>query len=770
MYVLPKLKSNGWTDEMIREQMQITAGRIIPQGRSGKRLTPKKPDYTLFYAPNFKIAVVEAKSIYKTAGHGIQQAIEYAKILDLKFAYSTNGVKIEEYDFITKQQTTINKFPKPEELWNRLNKYLKLDDKDKNALLKPFNRDSKSLDGKVIEPRYYQEIAINAAMTAILHGKRRILLTLATGTGKTFIAFQLAKKLWDTNSPHPKILFLADRDILITQAFFGNFEPFGEARHRIQKTVQKAYEMYFALYQALDVDQDQGELYKEYSEDFFDYIIIDECHRGSANESSNWRHILNHFKKAIHIGMTATPKRDADSLDTYDYFGTPIYTYSLRQGIEDGFLSPYFVVRPILDIDINGYEPKLGELDIEGKPLEQRKYTVSDFDRILTIEERRKRVSIHLTEFLEKNNQKYDKTILFCQNSEHAAGMTKLLRNYSGEGPDYCVRIVSAEGDIAREYLDKFTNPKEDFPVIAVTSRLMSTGVDAPTCRIIALDKVINSMTEFKQIIGRGTRVFEPKDKLWFTIIDYRGASRLFEDEEWDGPAEAITEEELEEITKEKERKIMETANKQAENKLDSNLNSDHITESRETYIIQGITVEVIGESVKIFDQTMGKPRLISYQDYTGETVRRLVNDFEMNLNQIWIDPEKRNHFILELERRGITLHHLQEIIRNYNADPFDILLHFGYNSQLKTRIQRAENVKKRKIFFQKYPEKAREVLEVILQHYAEIGPQELNDREVLRLEKFKKFGGDYVIINNIFKGADKYDHAIIEIVKAIYS
>ena len=770
MYVLPNLKSSGWTDEMIREQLQITPGRIVPEGKGGKRLAPKKPDYTLFYAPNFKIGVVEAKSIYKTPGGGMQQAIAYARTLDVKFAYSTNGRSIEEYDFITKKQTTIEVFPTPDELWSRLNVQLKLDDKEKESLLKPLNREVKSPDGKVMEARYFQEIAINAAITAIYHGKKRILLTLATGTGKTFIAFQIARKLWETQSPHPKILFIADRDVLINQAFFGSFAPFGQARHRIQRKVQKAYEVYFALYQALDVDKEESELYKEYPSDYFDYIIIDECHRGSADARSNWREILNHFKNAVHIGMTATPKRDADSLDTYDYFGLPVYTYSLRQGIEDGFLAPYFIVRPVLNIDINGYTPKLGERDNQGKLLEQRKYTVSDFDRVLNIEERRKAVATHLTEHLEKNNAKYDKSILFCQNSEHAEGMTKLLRNYSGEEPEYCVRIVSAEGEIAKIYLDKFTNPKENFPVIAVTSKLMSTGVDAPTCKIIAIDKVINSMTEFKQIIGRGTRVFEAREKLWFTIIDYRGASRLFEDPEWDGPAEGITEQELELLTTEKESQILEKALKKQENlRTDAAITIEPL-EPREVYNIHGVRVEIVAESVKIFDQTMGKHRLISYQEYTGETVRRLVVDFDMDLNEIWLDPDRRVHFIRELERRGITFKHLQEITKNYDSDPFDMLLHFAYNSDLKTRLQRVDAAKRNKIFLYKYPEKAREVLEVILQHYAELGPLELNGRKILRLEKFNKFGGDYTIINDIFKGGDKYDQAIEEIVRAIYS
>src|SRR2546428_1975806 len=755
MYVIPKLTEAGWESDKIRGQVNITNGKIIPDGRGGKRGKKKRPDYLLYYAPNFKIAVVEAKSVYETPDQGMQQSIEYAELLKLKFAYSTNGKGIEEYDFITKKQTTLNRFPSPQELWNRLNGQLNLDEQKQKTLLYPFDRTSTSPDGKIMEPRYYQEIAVNAAITAILYGRKKILLTLATGTGKTYIAYQIARKLWQTKSPHPKILYLADRDALLTQAILRDFAPFGEAIHRIQRKVEKAKEMYFALYQALDVDKEESQLYKQYPSDFFDYVIIDECHRGGGREESNWHDILNYFNSAVHIGMTATPRRDADSLDTYDYFGASVYEYSLKQGIEDGFLAPYFVIRPILDIDQTGYTPKLGERDNEEKLLEQRTYTVNDFDRILTVEERRKTVAQHLTEFMDKNG-KYDKTILFCQKSEHAAGMTKLLRNYSGEGPTYCVRIVSDEGDVGKTHLYNFTDYKKDFPVIAVTSKLMSTGIDAPTCRVIVLDKIINSMTEFKQIIGRGTRVFEPSEKLWFTIIDYRGATRLFNDEEWDGPAEGITQEEIETITREKEERLSKKPQKEHDTKP-----PEGPVEKIETFAIDGNEVKITGESVMIFDPALGNHRLITYQDYTGETVKRLVNDYQMDLKQIWVNPEKRQHFVMELERRGITLNHLRQITQIYKADAFDLLLHFAFNSPLKTRLERVDAVRKKKVFLEKYPQKAKEVIEVIMQHYAEYGYQELEGRQILDLEDFRKFGGPVTIINDIFESGDKYDKVI---------
>ena len=770
-YVDPQLSDAEWDPEYIRREYKITSGKIIPKGKSGKRNDPLKADYILLAGNNYKIAVIEAKSIYKEPADGLQQALRYAEMLNLKFAYATNGKGIIEYNFITKKQRKIDKFPTPIELLDQLRDHLKLDEDQMQKLLAPFSRQSQDPSGATIEPRYYQEIAINAATTGILHGKKRILLTLATGTGKTFIAFQLAHRLWSTQKPHPKILFLADRDILLNQAKNNAFAAFGDARHRIQRHANTAYDMYFALYQALDVDKEEGELYKQYPKDFFDYVIIDECHRGSSTEGGNWRSILEYFNTATHVGMTATPKRDEDNKDTYDYFGTPVYTYSLKQGIEDGFLAPYLIHQVHLEIDRKGYTPQKGEKDLDGKPLELKKYGVSDFDRTLKVELRRKTIAEHLIKFLVKNNAKFDKTILFCQSSEHALEMTELLRNYSGEQYDYAVRIVSDEGDIGKEYLDKFQTPNQDFPVIAVTSKLMSTGVDVPTCRIIALDKVINSITEFKQIIGRGTRVFESKDKMWFTILDYRNATRLFKDEEWDGPAEEVTEEEQQQITQEKEKRLIE----EAEEKRRKELENPPVPKTprepvkTETYRVEGRDVKITGESVLIFDQSINGNKLISYQDYTAEQVRRLVNDDQTKLYKIWTEPENRQHFVRDLEKRGVTFEHLKEITHLYNIDAFDMLLHFAFKSKLKTRIQRVDGIKK-KAFLEKYPEKAREVLDAILEHYAEQGYQELEGREILALPKFEKFGGPVKIVNEFFRNGEEYDKAVNEITKELYA
>lgn len=766
----PKLEQSGWDLEHIKREYQITKGKIVPEGKSGKRNEPLKADYILLIAPNQKIAVIEAKSEDKEPGHGLQQALEYADRLDLHFAYSTNGHEIIEYDKITKQQKKIEKFPTPSELLQRWNTVMNFNDEQMHTMLAPFNQQSKDPSGSFMEPRYYQEIAVNAATASILAGKKRILLTMATGTGKTFVAFQLAYRLWNNQKPRPKILYLADRDILLEQAKDQAFAAFGEARARIQRKANLAYDVYFALYQALDVYKEEGELYKGYPRDFFDYVIIDECHRGGPNEGGEWRKILDYFDSAIHVGMTATPKRDEDNLDTYDYFGQPVYSYSLKQGIEDGFLAPYIIHQVNLEIDQKGYTPKPNERDLDGKLLENKTYGIKDFDRILKVDERRKTVAEHLLNFLKNNKATYDKTIVFCQTSEHALAMTELIRNYSGENYDYCVRIVSDEGEIGKKYLDRFQTPNKDFPVIAVTSKLLSTGVDVPTCRVIVLDKSINSMTEFKQIIGRGTRVFEPKDKMWFTIIDYRNVTRLFKDEEWDGPAETITEEQQDTITQEKEQMIK----KKAEEKRNNPPPPEEPEAEKpkiETFHIKGNEVKIMGEKVMIFDQSISGNRLISYQDYTAEQVRRLVNDDERELYRIWTEPEKRQHFVEELKKIGVTIDHLKEVTQFRDIDALDMLLHFAFNSNLKTRLQRVDGVRK-KAFLEKYPEKARAVLDVILDHYAEEGYQELEpeDPRVLNLDKFRQFGGgDYTIINEVFEGPENYRKAITELIREIY-
>lgn len=742
---------------MVRREKWLTDGRVIPDGKSGRRLKRKRADYVLYYGRDLPIAIVEAKHKFKDALDGIDQAIEYAKMLGVKFAYSTNGEDIVEWDLIQDHgNDKLKSFPTPEELWSRLNPEDKVPEEEKKIMLEQFNRQSNSPEGGIMEPRYYQERAINSALSAILRNQKRILLSLATGTGKTYIAFQIAWKLWKSRKieeKKPKILFLTDRDALLKQAYDKDFAPFENARKRIRGKMDDSHDVYFALYQALDVDKESSdedlketELYKQYKRDFFDYIIVDECHRG-VSDDGNWRDILDYFNIAVHIGMTATPKLlTGENKGTYDYFGEPVYEYSLRQGIADGFLAPYYIERIVFNIDKTGYRPKKGEKDLRGRILEDKTYTVKDFDNHIYIESRQLEVAKHLFGFLKKNEQVNDKTILFCQNSTHAADMTQKIRNESKLGPEYCKRIVSDDGKLGKVSLEHFCNPKMKKPVIAVTAKLMSTGIDARTCKVIALDKNIESMTEFKQIIGRGTRLSESLGKFWFTIIDYRGVTNLFEDPAWDGPP---------------------MAQKPRVRKGGKRPKGIKIKHPR----ILGDEVFIEHRIVRVVDQSTGKTRVIKFEDYTRENVRAIVGKLAEDLHNVWIDFKNRRHFEDELQKAGITLNHIRQIVENYDKDIFDLLLHIAYDRNMKTRRQRVDNVRKKKFFLEK-PENARKVLDVLLEHYADKGYKELEldqSRELLELEKFKEFGGLHGIIEEIFGGEKSFDQAISELIHGIY-
>ena len=528
-YVLPKLKDeSNWTDEQIMEQRLFTPGRIIVVGRVGRRKKAKKADYLLRYTQNFLIAVVEAKRYYKTAAQGMQQAKDYAEILGLKFAYATNGKEILEFNFITGLETKIEKFPTATELWNRLNSIEPVKTEIQETYLKPFV----ATPGKEI--RYYQQTAINKAVKAILEGKQRALLTLATGTGKTTVAFQIIYKLWNNRwnkkgeHRRPKILFLADRSILVSDPHAKDFALFGDARCLVpDEGLPSSREIYFSTYQSLAEDSNRVGAFRSLPGDFFDLIVIDECHRGSATDDSNWRVILNYFNQSVQLGLTATPLRD-DNKDTYAYFGNPLYTYNLRQGIEDGFLAPYIVHRIVTEADATGWRPQEGLRDSRGEIIPDGVYATPDFENSLSLLPRTKAVAKHLYDFMLKNGR-FDKTIIFCVDQEHADQLRREISNLNADlvrqYPDYAVRIVSEEGDIGKGHLGKFMDIEEPIPVIATTSRLLSTGVDVPTCKNIVLFRMVNSMTEFKQIIGRGTRVRDDKQKLFFTILDYTGSA-----------------------------------------------------------------------------------------------------------------------------------------------------------------------------------------------------------------------------------------------------
>lgn len=550
-FVVPLLTSAGWDADphSIAEQRTITDGRIVPVGAGFVRKLPKRVDYLLRYTRDFSLAVVEAKASYRSAADGLQQAKTYADMLGLKFAYATNGHENIEFDYATGIEAIVAGFPQPQELLKRYQKANALDDAVVERLLTPFNHTV----GK--GERYYQQIAVNRTVEALLKGDRRVLLTMATGTGKTAVAFQICWKLWNSRwnrkgeYRRPRILYLADRNILIDQPKDGIFAVFGDARLKIEGgQVIKSREMYFAIYQALAEDERRAGLFKAYPPDFFDLIIVDECHRGSARDESSWRAILEYFEPAFQLGLTATPLR-ADNRDTYRYFGNPIYEYSLRQGIQDGFLAPYRVHRIITEWDAAGWRPSKAELDRYGRPIPDDEYQTKDFERVIALRARTEAIAKHLTEFLKKTDR-FAKTIVFCVDQEHGSDMRTALSNLNADlvqhYPDYVCRVTADEGDIGRGYLSRFQDVESKVPTILTTSQLLTTGVDAPTCKNIVLARIVGSMTEFKQIIGRGTRVRDDYGKLWFNIIDYTGsATRFFADPSFDGDPARITEEEV---------------------------------------------------------------------------------------------------------------------------------------------------------------------------------------------------------------------------------
>jgi len=772
-YVLPKLYDAGWTDDQISEQKYFTDGRIVPVGKGHVRKIGKRADYLLRYRPDFWIAVVEAKAAYKKPGDGMQQAMEYAEILDLKFAYATNGRGIEEHDFTTGKQTSLDAFPPPEELWQRLRSDQGLaDEAEANDLLFPFNRELRNPDGTVKRPRYYQEIAINRAVQAIIQGRKRILITMATGTGKTLVAMQIVWKLWKTKRKR-RILYLADRNILVDQAKDRTFIPFGEALHKIQRRPIKSREVYFAIYQAIADREGQPGLYRRYPPDFFDQIFVDECHRGSAREESNWRQILEYFHPATQTGMTATPQRN-DNVDTYRYFGDPIYVYSLAQGIEDGFLAPYRVRRIVTDIDAVGWQPDPGLLDRFGREVPDGLYETKDFERIVSLLGRTEAVARHLTDYLIKTDR-HAKTIVFCVDQEHADDMRKALNNCNTDlarkHPHYVARIVSEEGKIGLGHLSKFQDPEQQFPVIVTTSKLLSTGVDVPTCRNIVLFKPINSIVEFKQIIGRGTRLFVDEDKFWFTILDYVGATRLFYDPDFDGIPELTAEEvinEQGEVTSSTETGEAVEAAKQPEEEIGPIISDDSEGELRK-YYVNGVQVRIIHEMVQELDPQGQQLRVRRFDDYTREQVRTLYGDAG-KIRSAWRDPERRAEVISELESRGISFEQLAEATGQPDADPFDLLIHVAFNAPLRSRRERAEAVRREyRDFLEQHGPQARQVLDYLLDKYTDYGESQLTDLRILELTDVP-VRGTVIEIAGLFGGVNRLKDATRQLQNLIYA
>jgi type I restriction enzyme, R subunit len=781
-YVVPKLIAVGWDEEphSITEQRTFTDGRIIVSGAKVRRGKQKRADYLLRYTRDFPMAVVEAKSLYATPASGLQQAKEYAEILGLKFAYSTNGKGITEFDFIAGKETAIDTFPSPEELWERLRTSEGLNDDQAGRLLTAFHLDAEK------RPRYYQEIAVNRTVQAVLKGRKRILVTMATGTGKTFVAFQVCWKLWSSRwnttgeYRRPKILYLADRNILIDDPKDKIFLPFGEARHKIENgEVVKSREMYFAIYQAIAKDERRPGLYREFSPEFFDLVIVDECHRGSSRDDSNWREILDYFRPAVQFGMTATPLRE-DNRDTYEYFGNPIYTYSLREGIDDGFLAPYRVHRVITTADAMGWRPGKGELDRYGREIPDGEYQTKDFERVVALRVRTEAIAAHIASFMGKTDR-FAKTIVFCVDQEHAEEMRKVLNNLNSDlvkdHPNYVCRVTADEGSIGRGHLSRFQELESDAPVILTTSQLLTTGVDAPMVKNVALARVIGSMTEFKQIIGRGTRVRDDYGKYFFSILDYTGsATRHFADPDFDGDPALVTEETIDDHGQVTDEEIV-TPEEQGTEPETEDITPDPeppvITdpppvEPRKYYVDNGI-IEIAAHMVYELDESGRQLRVVKYTDYTAEVVRTLCPT-AAELRSNWRRADQRSEIIEELSKRGIDFDDLASTLQQPEADPFDLLCHVAYNAPLRTRRERADRLRRdRKDFFDQYGPQAKAVLEDLLGKYAEHGIEQFKVPDALKVPPISERGNVIEIIG-YFGGADRLREAVAALQTELYA
>ena len=783
-YVLPALIKAGWDlQKQIREEVYFTDGRIYVNGDKTKRGVRKFADVILYYKPNIPVAIIEVKKNTLTLGAGMQQVLNYGAILDIPVVFSTNGDGFIEHDrsgssSIIEHELSLDNFPSPQEIWLKYQHYKNIKTPEV-AKIAEFNY-FYDVSGRTA--RYYQQIAINRSVEAIANGQNRLLLVMATGTGKTYTAFQIMYRLWKSGTKK-RILFLADRNALLTQAKKGDFKHFKEKMTIIRhKEIDKAFEIYLALYQGLTNYDEDTDAYREFSPTFFDLIIIDECHRGSAAEDSAWREILDYFGTATQIGLTATPKETND-VSNIDYFGKPIYTYSLKQGIEDGFLAPYKVIRFGLNIDVEGWRPEQGKTDKGGALVDDRIYNNKDYDRLLVIDERTKLVAKQVMAFLRKTNV-YDKTIIFCIDIEHATRMRQaivneaqdlVLKNYK-----YVMKITGDDIEGKRE-LDNFINPEERYPVIATTSKLMTTGVDAQTCKLIVLDANIGSMTEFKQIIGRGTRVNEAFGKQFFTIMDFRNATDLFADKDFDGEPVMIKvvenvddETELtddvifgtsDEVTTDDEPTITSpTELPTAETPVI--IGGGEITEEpRAKVYVAGVEVTLLSERVQYLDEN-GKLITGSLTDYTRRSLLKEFTSLDNFLTR-WNSSEKKKALIDELEQQNIILENLREDVKK-DLDIFDLICHVAWDKPALTRRERANDVRKRDYFTQ-YSEQTQKVLRALLDKYADVGIEHIENLGVLSVDPFSDIGTPIEIVK-LFGGKAKYLAAVKQLETEIYS
>ena len=777
-FITPALEKSGWDlQKQVREEVEFTDGRIYVKGNLSVRGKRKRADYIHYYKPNIPVAVIEAKNNKHSVMAGIQQGLDYATILDIPTVFSSNGDGFYEHDRTgsddkVERELALHEFPSPEQLWQRYKQYKGIETPEAEHI----SAQDYFYDGTDRSPRYYQQIAINRTVEAIARGQQRILLTMATGTGKTYTAFQIIHRLWKAGAKK-RILFLADRNALIDQTRRGDFRHFKDKMTVIKnKKIDKSYEIYLALYQGLTNYDEDNDAYRKFSPDFFDLIVIDECHRGSASEDSAWREILDYFGSATHIGLTATPK-ETETISSTEYFGDPLYTYSLKEGIQDGFLAPYKVLRVGLNVDLEGWRPDAGKTDKSGQLVDDRIYNPKDYDKNLVIDERTETVANKITDYLKKTNR-FDKAIVFCVDIDHAQRMRSALANANSDlmaqNPKYIMQITGDNEEGKRE-LDNFINPEETYPVIATTSKLMTTGVDAQTCKLIVLDSNIASMTEFKQIIGRGTRINEEFGKTFFTILDFRNVTDLFADPAFDGDPVRVLElgedddfetpeEELGEgdtITGEEGEEIVFEPPTEPPEIIDG---GDIISEPRPKYYVNGVNVAVLNERVQYMD---GNGKLItgSLKDYTRQKVREqylTLNDF---LNK-WNSADKKQAIIDELTEQGIVLENLKEAIGK-DMDIFDMICHTAFDQPPLTRLERAKQVKKRDVFTQ-YGEQAKKVLEALLEKYADEGIENIEDIKVLKVNPFDQFGTPTEIIK-LFGGKSQYLDALNQLEHALY-
>jgi type I restriction enzyme, R subunit len=797
-FILPAVKSAGWDDlTQIRQEVKLRDGKVIVRGNAAARRKVKSADIVLYHKPSQPLAVIEAKANKHEIGKGMQQGLDYANLLEVPFIFASNGDGFIFHDKTNPTQIEseirLEDFPTPQQLW------------EKYCIWKGYKSEHLPIitqdyydDGSGKSPRYYQLQAINRTIEAVAAGQDRVLLVMATGTGKTYTAFQIIWRLWKARKAK-RILFLADRNILVDQTKTNDFQPFGSAMTKITgRTVDPAYEIHLALYQALTGPEEYQKAYKQVDPDFFDLIVIDECHRGSAAEDSAWREILDYFGSATQVGLTATPK-ETEEVSNIEYFGDPVYTYSLKQGIEDGFLAPYKVIRVDIDVDVQGWRPAKGQLDKSGHEIQDRIYNQKDFDRTLVIDERTELVAQTITNYLQKTDP-MAKTIVFCNDIDHAERMRRALVNLNPEqvkkNEKYVMKITG-DDELGKAQLDYFIDPKKKYPVIATTSELMTTGVDAKTCKLVVLDQGIQSMTKFKQIIGRGTRIDDKYGKLWFTILDFKKATELFADERFDGEPERIK------ITKpedfENDDELTDIVNgidgedigspfagedidpnsiyepeapydpvtggpKLGTGDTGSGEILDDPDEVRKFYV-NGVTVSALAERVQYYDND-GKLVTESFKDYTRKTISKQFATMD-EFTKKWNHADRKKAIIDELADEGVLWELLEQEVGK-GLDPFDMICHVVYDMPPLTRKERADNVKKRN-YFTKYGEVAQQVLGNLLDKYADEGVLEVENITVLKVAPFSEIGSMAEIIKKGFGGKPQYEQAIQELEAEIY-